>query len=258
MFSACLARLITTFSGLKLQAIINAQIDEKNCLEWGNKISSANYFSEIASVHPIHNRLVNEPKFMVSELYYNSIRSLIISFSSTLEFFLKDNTRLNMMRNYSLLKKGLMETKQVIDPKDIVEINDIELVRLKYINTISSVVCSGELWSNKLKKYIKFLNLPNDLCSQGIHKKIDSIWKVRNDIAHGNTQILSLSYDEITYKYGTDVNEAEYTQFALLFIKLVDETIEFLSEVDKMSLEKWKTTDGTLLYRKRNTTTNQS
>ena len=258
MFSACLARLTTTFSGLKLQAIINAQIDEKNCLEWGNKISSANYFSEIVSVHAIHNRLVNEPNFMVSQLYYNSIKSLIINFSSTLEFFLKDNIRLNMMRNYSLLKKGLMETKQVIDPKDIVENNDIELVRLKYINIISSAVCSGELWSNKFKKYIKFLDLPNNLCSQSIHKKIDSIWKVRNDIAHGNTQILSLSFDEITYKYGIDVSVTEYTQFALLFIELVDRTMEFLREVDKMSLEKWETTDGTLLHRKQNTAANQN
>lgn len=31
MFSACIARLITTYSGLKLQAIINAQIDANNC-----------------------------------------------------------------------------------------------------------------------------------------------------------------------------------------------------------------------------------
>ena len=44
MISACIARLISTFSGLKLQALINAQIDAKNCLEWGEKISKEEYF----------------------------------------------------------------------------------------------------------------------------------------------------------------------------------------------------------------------
>lgn len=100
--SACIARLISTYNGLKLQAIINAQIDENNCLEWGNKISKKKYFKKLKSIHPIHNRLIEEPDFMVSELYYNSIKNLVINFSSTLEFFLKDSIRLNMMRNYSL------------------------------------------------------------------------------------------------------------------------------------------------------------
>ena len=73
---------------------------------------------------------------------------------------------------------------------------------------------------------------------------------MRNDIAHANTQILSLNYNETIYKYGTNIEADEYTKFALLFIELVDDTIAFLSKVDKLSLEKWKTTDATLLYRK--------
>lgn len=250
MLSACLARLRTACSGLKLQAIINAQIDENNCREWGNRISKADYFVEIKSVHPIHNRLIEEPQFMVGELYYNAIKSLIINFSTILEFFLKDSMKLNMMRNYSLLKKGLIESKQSINPIDIVEINDIEQVRLKYINNISNIMSSGELWSNKIKRYIKFIGLPNDLYAEVINKEIDSIWKMRNDIAHANTRILSLNYSEVLYKYGPDISVDEYTQFALFFIKLVDDTMTFLSKVDKMSLAKWETTDGTLLHRK--------
>lgn len=250
MLSACFARLETACSGLKLQAIINAQIDESNCREWGNRISKANYFAKIKSIHPINNRLIEEPQFMVSELHYNAIKSLIINFSAILEFFLKDSMRLNMMRNYSLLKKGLIESKQSINPIDIVEINDIEQVRLKYINSVSNIMSSGELWSNKIKKYIKFMCLPSDLYAEIINKEIDSIWKTRNDIAHANTRILSLNYDEVLYKYGPDVSVDEYTQFALLFIKLVDDTMIFLSKVDKLSLAKWETTDGELLYRK--------
>lgn len=250
MLSASYARLGPELSGLKLQAIISGQIDANNCLEWGEKISKADYFDEIKSVYPIHDRLIKEPNFMLSKLYYNSLKSLIISFSATLEFFLKDSMQLNMMRNYSLLKKGLIESKQVIDPKDIVDIDDIELVRLKYIKNISNNMCSGEMWSGKFKKYVKFLSLPNNLLGETINKKIDSIWKMRNDIAHANINILSINYNGTIHKFGADINAEQYTEFALFFIKLLDETLSFVEKVDKLSLEKWKTTDATLFYRK--------
>lgn len=250
MLSASYARLGSELRGLKLQAIISGQIDANNCLEWGEKISKADYFDEIKSVYPIHDRLIKEPNFMLSKLYYNSLKSLIISFSATLEFFLKDSMQLNMMRNYSLLKKGLIESKQVIDPKDIVDIDDIELVRLKYIKNISNNMCSGEMWSGKFKKYVKFLSLPNNLLGETINKKIDSIWKMRNDIAHANTNILSINYNGTIHKFGADINAEQYTEFALFFIKLLDETLSFVEKVDKLSLEKWKTTDATLFYRK--------
>lgn len=250
MFSTSYARLVLELGGLKLQAIINGQIDTNNCLEWGEKISKADYLDEIKSIYPIHDRLVKEPNFMLSKLYYNFLKSLIISFSATLEFFLKDSMQLNMMRNYSLLKKGLIESKQVIDPKDIVDIDDIELVRLKYIKNISNNMCSGEMWSGKFKKYVKFLSLPNNLLGETINKKIDSIWKMRNDIAHANTNILSINYNGTMHKFGADINAEQYTEFALFFIKLLDETLSFVEKVDKLSLEKWKTTDATLFYRK--------
>ena len=250
MLSACYARLSSELSGLKLQSIINGQIDVGNCLEWGNKISKADYFDEIKSIYPIHRRLLKEPNFMVSKLYYSSLKSLIISFSSTLEFFLKDSMQLNMMRNYSLLKKGLIESKQVIDPKDIVDIDDIELVRFKYIKIISNSMCSGEMWSGKFKKYVKFLSLPNDLLRETINKKIDSVWKMRNDVAHANANMLSINNNGVMHKYGANINAEQYTEFALFFIKLLDETIFFLEKVDRLSLEKWETTDATLFYRK--------
>lgn len=248
MFSACIARLITAYSGLKLQAIINAQIDENDCLEWGKRISKEKYFKKIKSIHPIHNRLIEEPAFMVSELYYNSIKSLVINFSSTLEYYLKDSLRLNMMRNYSLFKKALSETKQLIDPKDIVEFNDIEQIRLKYIYNISEHICSGELWKNKFKKYIKLLSLPNYSSEDAINNKIDSIWKMRNDIAHANSNGLLFIYSSNTYEYDSKISVKEYTQFALLFIEIIDEVITFLSKVDRLSLQKWEATDATLFH----------
>lgn len=247
MFSASIARLITAFNGLKLQAIINAQIDANVCLQWGNKISKEKYFNTIQSIHTIHKKLIEEPDFIVGELYYSSIKSLIINFSSTLEFYLKDSIKLNMMRNYSLFKKVLIDTKQIIDPIDIVDINDIEQLRLKYICQISDHICYGELWKAKFKKYINLLALPKHLWEDETNNLIDSFWKVRNDIAHANTRGVKLTYGKITYNYNSKVSVEEYTQFALLFIELVDEVIAFLSKVDKLTLEKWAATDATLL-----------
>lgn len=249
MMSACIARLISTFSLLKIQAIMNSQIDAKNCLEWGNKLSDKRFFKDIKSVHPLHERLTTTPDFMVSELQYNSIKFLAIEFSSILEYFLKDSIRLNLMRNYSLLEKALMETNQVIDPKDIVEVNDIEQIRYKYIINISEHLCSGELWKNKFKKYLKLLGLSKDLSYDPINNKIDAIWEMRNDISHANTKTLSLNYDGRTYQFDSNISADDYTDFAILLIELVDKVIPFLSKVDTLSLEKWKATDATLLYK---------
>ena len=141
----------------------------------------------------------------------------------------------------------MADTKTVINPIEIVEINDIEQLRFKYICEISDHVCSGELWKAKLKKYINLLALPNHLGTEEINNRIDSIWKARNDIAHANTRGLILNYDGNTYKYDSNIGAEEYTQFALLFIELVVDVIAFLSKIDKLTLEKWEATDATLL-----------
>ena len=48
---------------------------------------------------------------------------------------------------------------------------------------------------------------------------------------------------EIHIRYDSNIGAEEYTQFALLFIELVDDVIAFLSKIDKLTLEKWEATD---------------
>lgn len=247
MFSACYARLISAFSGYKLQAIISSKIDKTDCLKWAKEITKDDYFNDIISVHPIHRRLLEEPEFMVGELYYGEIKNLTVSFVSRLEFFLRDSMQLNMMRNYSLFKKALVESGIVVDSLDIVKFDDIETIRLKYIKYISNKMCSGELWSEKLKKYIKVLSLSKDLNGEAVNKKVDSIWKMRNDISHANTNTISFEYNGSVYKYDSNIKVDEYIKFALIFIELVDECAKFLEKVDRLSLEKWKVTDVSMI-----------
>ena len=249
MHSACIARLISNYSWLKLQAIIYSQINANNCLEWGKTISEEDFYDDITSVHSIHERLIEDPECVIGELYFSFIKSLIVNFSSNLEFFLKDSLKLNMMRNYSLFKKILNDTKTVVNPIDILEVEDIDELRKKYIIQLSEHICSGELWKAKFKKYIGFLDLSKNLVNEEINGRIDSIWQARNDIAHANTCDLRLSYDKDTYVFNKNMGAEEYTKFALLFVSLVDDVIAFLSKVDKLSLEKWEATDATLLYK---------
>jgi len=246
--SACTARLISTFSGLKLYAVLNGQIDEQHCLEWGNKISKAHYFKDIQSIYPIHQRLLNEPAFIVGDIYYNSIKILVVNFTSTIEFFLKDTMRLYMMCNFSLFRKGLNDAKISIAPNDIIDYDDVNELRLKYIKNIANIMSTGELWSNKLRKYISFLNLPKDLGKNAVvNLKIDSIWKMRNDIAHQNIKKLFLYIDKDEFIYDSNMSHENYIQFILFFINLIDDTIKFLTELDKDSLERWPVTTPSLV-----------
>lgn len=103
------------------------------------------------------------------------------------------------------------------------------------------------MWKAKFKKYITALALSKHLWEDEINNLIDSFWRARNDIAHANTHGVRLTYGKNIYEYDTKVSVEEYTQFALLFIELVDKVITFLSKVDKLALEKWEATDATLL-----------
>ena len=246
MISACYARVASSFSWLKLQAIINAQIDTENCKEWGLKISKTDYYDDLKTIHSIHNRMINESDVMLSELQYSALRGVIISFTALLEQYLKDSIKLNMMRNSSLLLKGLHDSKTIIEPNDLLQYDDVDSIKMKYINNISVSVCSGELWKEKIRKYVKFMSLNKELSQRMINNKIESVWKVRNDITHANTNVLTLEYEEMREQYSSSISAEEYIRFSLFFVELVDETIDFLSTIDKLSLDKWETTDDSL------------
>lgn len=239
LIPATLARLGSTFSGLKLQAIIHAQIGVDNCVQWGDRISKASYYDKIQSVHPIHSRLTNEPDFLLGDLYFNSVKSVVISFTSTLENYLKNSLKSRLGLNDSLLKKALAESKITIDPMDIVDFDDIGSLQEKYKREISDYVCTGELWKAKFKKYINTLALSKALATEEINNRLDAIWRMRNDIAHANTSGLVLNYGNETYRYDATISAEEYTQFALLFIELVDDVFAFLNKVDLLVVEKW-------------------
>ncbi|OTW93888.1 hypothetical protein BK702_03730 [Bacillus thuringiensis serovar cameroun] len=247
LFSANSALLISNFSSLKLRVVLNSQINEKNLLAWGYNISESDLYNDIESVHPIIERLMSEPNFLVGEMYLDSIKNAIINFTANIEAYLKNSLSLYMKRNYSLIRKGLAEEKISIEAKDVFDFDDIKEIREKYIYIISDYKSLGELWSKKFKKYSKFIGIPKEFSSNKIHSRIDAFWKLRNDISHNNRRGLCLEVDGDKFQYSRHMEQEEYMKFIELFIRLVDDVRNFLLEVEEKALEIWNVTDGELL-----------
>ena len=241
-FSACYARLGTNLSRNRLQLLTSCQIDKETCYNWGIQLSKQNeLLYEIPTVKPILDRLISEPEFMIGMLHHNSLITGITKFTSSLEYYLNDIVTLCMERNYSLLKKGLKDIQ--MNPFDIVDMDNLLKIRYKYIDIIAQEKCKGELWSKKLKRVCMFLNLSNKYYSDKINNTVDSIWEMRNIIAHGDSSILSFLDDGILLEHTEESNKEVYMDFIVHFIKIADKINELLLKFDKEALKKWPAKD---------------
>lgn len=242
MLSACQARWISNLAGNRLQLITSCQIDKENWYVWGSQLKkNEELLGVIPKVKPILERLVSEPEFMVGMVHHNSIITGVIKLTSSFEYFLNDLVSLCMMRNYGLLKKGLSDIQ--INPVDIVEFNEIKELRYKYIEIITQDKCKGELWSKKLKRVCSFLGLSNKYFSSPINNTIDSIWKMRNVIAHGDSRKLVFDNNGLLIEHTENSTSEEYIKFITVFIKIADELEELMRDLDRETLEKWVAKD---------------
>lgn len=242
MFSPCYFRLASNLARNRLQLLTSGQISAENCFDWGTQLSKQkDLLSSIPTIKPILESFNSEPEFMVGLIRHNSIITGVIKFTSSLEYFLNDLVSLCMIRNDSLLKKGLKDIQ--INPFDIVEINDLFKIRYKYIEIIAQDKCKGELWSKKLKKVCRFLDISSTYYSNKINRTIDSIWEMRNIIAHSNPSILSFTDDGKNFQHTEKSNKETYIDFIVYFIKAADKINTLLEKMDTEALKKWPTKD---------------
>lgn len=238
MFSACFARLSTNLSGYRLQLLTSSQISKDNCFDWGTHLSKSKHLLvDIPTVKPILERLTSEPEFMVGMVQHDAIITGVIKLTSSFEYFLNDLVSLCMMRNYSLLKKGLKDIQ--INPFDIVEIDNLKMIRYKYIDIIAHEKCKGELWSKKLKRACSFLGVSEKNYLNSINKTIDSIWKMRNVIAHSDSRKLTFTDQWEILEYTEFSNEDMYINFIIHLIKAVDSLEDLMKSLDNEALKKW-------------------
>lgn len=238
MISACCARLMSSMTGLRLHLIVNSQITTDNCQSWGESLSSDEaLLSSIKKSNSILELMIQDKQLVLTKLHHNAIITSIVDFTSTFEFFLNDIVTLCMKRNYSLLKKGLKEVQ--INPIDIVDYEDLKELRYKYISIISQSKCSGELWSKKLKRVSTFLSLSNKYYTHEVNKTIDSIWMMRNIIAHGNSRLISFRSKDITYSHSMTSKDDDYNSLIIELLNNIETLVELMRELDNEALAKW-------------------
>ena len=238
MFSACYARLVTNFSGNRLQLLTSYQINKDTCFELGDRLKKdKKLLANIPTVKPILDRLTVESQFMVGMVQHNSIITGVIKLTSSLEYFLNDLVSLCMIRNNSLLKKGLKDIQ--INSFDIVDMDDLNKIREKYIEIIAQDKCKGELWSRKLKRVCSFLEVSEKYYADSLNKAIDSIWMMRNVISHGNSNRLVFTKDDVMYEHLEVSREDEYIRFIEPFISVMDKLEKMMEKLDAEALKKW-------------------
>lgn len=173
---------------------------------------------------------------MARKLRHNLIISSVIKFTSNTEYYLNNLVGLCMKNNTSLLLKGLQNIQ--INPFDIVNMNDLTSMQFKYIDIIAQEKCKGELWSKKLKHVCRFLTISDKFLSNKINKSIDSIWKMRNIIAHNNSNVLKFIYNDMIFEHSEHSNKEVYINFIMHFIEASEIFWKMLNQLEEEALKK--------------------
>ncbi|TDN79362.1 hypothetical protein DET49_13825 [Salegentibacter sp. 24] len=240
-FSGPYSSYLTTISILNLQLMISTQFTDQECLDWEKSLRIDLEKANTAIVtDPITERLKDAPLFLLNELRLSSISTAIINFTSTTEHYIKDILELSLQRNDGLRKKAFSNCN--ISALELEEFESIDEIKKKLFKSISSENSKGQLFSNKFKKANSFLNIKSHNNGSNIFQNLDSIWRLRNKIAHSNTGFLKKL--EINTNSGTKVlnkepEKDEYLNFSIEFLKIIDEFTKFLKKWDNSVLVKW-------------------
>lgn len=244
MFFAAYARLLTSFSITRLELLLNCQGTNSDFQKWATKLKdsippSTYIYQEMEG---IINREINEKDFLLHAVRLNAISSCILNYTSSSEYFLVDliQWKLNDKR---ILKRALDLKDIVIKKFDIVDFENIEDLRAKYIQQLSGQFSEGELWTKKISNACKLFDIPFDK-NQKVIKSIDSIWEQRNKFAHLNKldhlpisfTKLNLDVVEITEL----IDDTKFLNFCLELIALMTEGLNEIYKFQQKVGEKWQ------------------
>ncbi len=240
-YSGCYSSFLSTISILNLQLLISTQFTDQECLNWEKALR---FDLEKASMSiitdPLIERLKEAPLFILNELWLSSLSSSIINFTSTTEHYIKDIVELSLLRNDKPRKSAFSQVN--FSASELEEFNSLDELKKKLLKSISAEQSKGQLFSGKFKKVNSFLGTKNDNGIVDIHNSLDSIWRLRNKIAHSNKGLLKEF--EITTSIGTIVlskepTKDEFLYFAIEFLKIVNGFTKSLDKWDNQVLQMW-------------------
>lgn len=244
MISACSARILSLFSGLRLLILLSNEITGEECLFWANKAienPSLQVFKD--KVGPITNAL-SDFGFAEQLIKTNMLNSAILAFTSSVEFYLQDIVVLCLQRNSSLRKQAFANYE--ISGKELEEFSSINDIKRKHFRLIASSQTSGALFSEKIKKAQKFLGVKGLMIDKQLLQSLDSLWELRNRLAHhnhGSIKEYSFLYKNTEQILPRPCARIEYQSFITPLCVMLEEAVEWLILFDKETLEKWTATD---------------
>lgn len=239
-YTGCYSSFATTISILNLQLMISTQFTDQECLDWERSLRGDLNKDEISLfAKPIIDRLRDAPLFILNELRYSSISSAIVNFTSSTEHYLKDIIELCLQRNDSLRKKAFSQREiKAIDLEKVETLNEIKKNLFKVISQEES---KGQLFQNKFKRTAKFLEVKNSHINKCLFKSLDSIWELRNKIAHSNNGFIQ-EFEikgEKNFHITKEPSKTEYLNFCIEFLKIIDDFSIALKDWERTLMEKW-------------------
>jgi hypothetical protein len=232
---------------LTMQSCLVAQITPANCEQWQQGVIAESFCVgtspqdyDVASLH----RFLKKPDIACSQFYLSFVHYYILRVVSVLELYLKDSLKQFMKLNTQLFKKGFNK-----DEKGNWEVRGLpknlaskysEETYLKYLNAIASHHSKGVKWSCKFKRYSKFLCI---LPEGEVSDKLDSLFKLRNDIAHLNRNrccLTSLITESgFVFNRETILDNVKYSEVMTHIISIMNDAICLLGEADLQVHKKW-------------------
>lgn len=241
MISACSARLLSLIAGTRLQVLLPSEFSEANCSAWGANVRIAASSHNVASdVAPILDRLEGEPAFAVQNLRWNAATIGIVAFTSAVEYFLQDLVSLCLRRNSGLRRKAF--ASHTIPALELEELQALNQIKLRHIDILANENSSGSLLSHKFTKTKRFLDITTKALSSDHKDTLDSIWKLRNRLAHenhGTINKLTIVRATGDFELSREHSKEEYVQFALNLCEAFEHAMQFFNTFDQASLAKW-------------------
>lgn len=224
------AMLVRHYNITRLLLLISSEITEGDCSKWASTLKELDHsFDSSPEVINHLDGVISNPSLTVGRLRHMLIQSGIINMTASLEFFLSNIVSFRMQRNPSYFKKAIGTNAPKINPKDLVDFTDIDQLREKYIDEIAQSICQGELWSKKLEHVCKFLNVNSP---DPIHKTIDSIWEMRNSIAHDKLPTLMFTSDRKTFVHTVSSTKDEHFEFVITLLAAFEKLVALLNDMD--------------------------
>lgn len=243
-------RLSFGSNAVSLQLLLSNQVTKENCNAWADELLKNPTVTDVIS--PLMEKWLKDSVtggiLAFTNFRLQVIASVLISFTATVEHFLKDCMIEYMRRNKGLreqsfrIKDGSFDASNFFSPEHLEKFDHIERAKKFVMHKLASHFTKGGLFSSKFKRVARFLNLDPHSRQDLLKSSMDSIWTLRNTVAHTDMdkieiwEIIDLTGNTIAFE---KFNFGSFLPFAIVIIKTIDAALGFLKDFNDDAEAKW-------------------